>query len=320
MSTPAPDIGMLRAALTAMETSAGPLVDLTPLEAWGPTVVVAGTSASGYRLVLKASARSDVRIEAATARRARNAGVPTPAILAEGADIALPGAYWFLMDRATGVRWADLDWPMDRQRLILHHLADIFVRLHGIAAEGSGPLTGDGRGTFPDWPSWLAASFDEAGRTLVDRGLLSAQDVARVGTFVDTLRRPLLARPSSLLHADLGDGEVFVDAEARVTGIVDWGSSIAGDPLYEFARFVAGGSDDDPRPARYLGPLLERYAERIPAIAAADPRLPTLYRLHNTVLNTVWAAIHAPDWLPALTHRIARLTATLADESSAQSA
>ncbi|MGC4105678.1 MAG: aminoglycoside phosphotransferase family protein [Thermomicrobiales bacterium] len=173
--------------------------------------------------------------------------MPTPAILAEGTDTALPGGRWFLMDRVEGMRWAELDWPMNRQRRILHHLADVFVKLHGIAVEGSGPLTDDGRGIFPDWPSWLTASFDDAGRTLV-MALMSTRNVAQVVTLVDELRTVLLTRPSSLLHADLGDGEVFVDAEARVAGIVDWGSSIGGDPLYEFARFVAGGPDDDPAP------------------------------------------------------------------------
>lgn len=307
MMTPPDPLAAARDAIVAVT---GPVDTLTPLEVWGPTLVVAAALKSGDRVVLKASALQDVRVEASIARRVRESGVPAPEVLAEGADEQLPGGSWFLMHDAGTSRWCDVDWSPDHHQAMLTILADILHRLHGIRISGSGPLTMEGIGTFPDWHAYLVASHERATARLVVHGAITSTATTRIRKRFDALRDSLNARPSVLLHADLGDGEVFVDPQtARITGIVDWGASIAGDPLYEFARFVAGGPDDDPRPARFTPPLVAAYRRLDSTLPSGDSPLPTLYRLHNTILNAAWASIHAPDWLPALTNRIDHLIA-----------
>lgn len=303
---------LMAAADTAIRTVAGPITTLTPLEVWGPTLVVAATLHSGDRVVLKASALQDVRVEAAIARRVREAGVPAPEVLAEGADERLPGGYWFLMRHAGAHRWCDTDWSPDQHQRMLNALAGILHRLHGIRISGSGPLNLEGRGTFADWHGYLVASLATAIETLGSHGTITSRTSVRIHQRFDAFRDSLETRPSVLLHADLGDGEVFIDpAKTQVTGIVDWGSSVAGDPLYEFARFVAGGPDDDPRPARFTPPLVAAYRRFDPTLPSAESPLPTLYRLHNTILNAAWSTVHAADWLPALTRRIDALLVSL---------
>lgn len=128
---------------------------------------------------------------------------------------------------------------------------------------------------------------------------------------LEALSSELDRRPSVLLHADMGDMEIYVAPKrGRITGIVDWEASIGGDPLYEFSRFVAGGPVDDPRPGLYRQPLREAYDRLLPSLPLHDPAIERLYDLHNTLLNAEWAAREAPDWVAPLCERaIAQLRA-----------
>jgi len=269
-------------------------------ETWGPTVVVGATLADDRKIVLKASAAQDVRIEAHTATMAANAGFPTPVILGQGDDPCLPGGHWFAMEHLPGIWWHDADWNRHQHLTMLSKLARHLATLHTVRIDGYGPLTIDGDGTFPTWSSWLRSGFERAACTLNAAGAVPGAFVEALHKAVTELSPELDRRPSVLLHADLGDMEIYVDPVAvSITGIVDWGSSIGGDPLYEFARFVAGGPADDPRPGLYRHPLREQY-DRISPPSGHAPAIEMLYDLHNTLLNAEWAMREAPDWIGPL--------------------
>jgi len=77
----------------------------------------------------------------------------------------------------------------------------------------------------------------------------------------------------------LGDTEVFVDESLEVTAIVDWADAVVGDPIYDFARFVAGGPAAGPRPAR-MRPEAKRFYTRPQHVVNAD-RYYSLYQAHG---------------------------------------
>ncbi|MFI7066048.1 phosphotransferase [Kribbella sp. NPDC050124] len=110
----------------------------------------------------------------------------------------------------------------------------------------------------------------------------------RVGA--DQLNR----RPRTILHGDLGDQEIIVSAAGprRTIDVVDWGDALAGDPAYDFERFMAGGPVGDPRRSVMLRPVLD---------AAGQPPTPAwmvhLYRAHNQLRNADWARLYADDWI-----------------------
>jgi aminoglycoside phosphotransferase (APT) family kinase protein len=126
---------------------------------------------------------------------------------------------------------------------------------------------------------------------------------------LDLLAGDLERCPASLLHGDLGDREVIVDPGLlRVTGIVDWGDALVGDPLYEFARFVAGGPPGDLRPKRFV-PVLRACYESIEGASDANPsvrRLRALYDAHNALRNAAWSGREEPTWVPGLLEEATR--------------
>ena len=303
------DLGVVHEILTR---EFGELSDFHEFRTWGPTLVVGADDAAGNRVVLKASSLQDVRIEAETSRLARAAGVPVPAILAEGADDRLPGSSWFVMQRLRGIPWNEASWSSSQHLALINELAGHLASLHRVRISGYGPLTLEGVGPFESWSSWLGSGFDRATNALQTASLLDDHFCSELSIALLERRSELDARPSSLVHGDLGDGEIYADEETyAITGIVDWGASVVGDPYYEFARFVAGGPVDDPRPAAYRVPLRRAYEEF--SGTAVPPRLAveTLYSLHNTLLNAEWSLIEAPDWVDPLCHEANRLLSSI---------
>lgn len=274
------------AARRVLSERFGNVIEYREYETWGPTVVVGATLEGDRSVVLKASATQDVWIEARAAEMAMVAGVPTAKVLARGEDQHLPGHHWFAMEMIPGVSWGERELTDEQYGTILHQIAQIFARLHAIRLEGFGPLTIEGQGTFDTWSSYLASSFAETSRALVEAGVLATPCVDRLTRVIAQLGPGLDSRPSTLVHSDLGGPEVIVDPDNwTVCGIVDWGASIGGDPYYEFARFATGGPADDPRPARFHPPVRREYVHLTPAYTAPGPEIEMLYRLHNTLLN-----------------------------------
>lgn len=101
-----------------------------------------------------------------------------------------------------------------------------------------------------------------------------------------------------MLHADLGDREVYVDpATGAVTALVDWGDALIGDPLYDLVRFVGGGAADDPRPAELHPQLHRHYFELNPTDVDYAHRMMTFYRFHICVVEAAWENSWAPAHL-----------------------
>lgn len=279
----------------------GPIHDVSTFQTWGPTVVVGATLANGCKVAIKASAMQDVRIEAHTSTLAAHVGFPVPAILGQGNDARLPGGHWFAMEHLRGVWWHNADWSRAQHLSMLAELAQHLVALHSVRIDGYGPLDLNGSGTFGSWQDWLRSGFGRSADTLTTSGQLPPGFTGDLFGVLEALSPELDRRPSVLLHSDLGDMEVYVDpASGTITGIVDWGNSIGGDPLYEFSRFVAGGPANDPRPALYRQPLREAYDRLAPSLSPHDPAIERLYDLHNTMLNAEWAVREAPDWVASL--------------------
>ncbi|MGI8484322.1 MAG: phosphotransferase family protein [Thermomicrobiales bacterium] len=259
------------------------------------------TLANNRKVVIKASAMQDVRIEAKISMMAAIASVPVPRILAEGEDALLPGSHWFAMEHLAGVPWYQAGWILSQSLDMLPELAPHFVALHRIQIEGFGPLNLNGTGAFTSWPDWLRSGFERTLKALGPFALFPRGFPTELLVALEKLSPALAGRPGVLLHADLGEMEVYVAPEGGcITGIVDWGSSIGGDPLYEFSRFVAGGPVDDPRPSQYRQPLREAYDRLSPSLPPHDPAIERLYDLHNTLLNAEWAVKEAPDWIAPL--------------------
>lgn len=277
-----------------LEARFGVVREIEPYQTWGRTVVVAGSVGDDRRsVVLKATAERDVLVEAATLRLVREAGVPTPRLLGVGEELALPGGRWIVMERAGGLRLAQVaEHDLDSA---LRSLAACLSRLHGIGRAGYGWLSRAGVGRFDSWSNWLRHVLRNDLRILQSHRAIRPEVAGALEACFARNASALDRRPGRLLHGDLGDTEVFVDENLDVTAVVDWADAVVGDPLYDFARFVAGGPAADPRPAR-MRPKVKRFYTHPQHIVNADHYY-SLYQAHNAIRNAAWSAVNAPEWV-----------------------
>jgi aminoglycoside phosphotransferase (APT) family kinase protein len=283
-----------RAAALACRVVGSPAESTRAEWTWRDSIVVEVTSADGSSVFVKADGAEDVHVEAAVIERARSAGVPTVEVLDTGTDDQLPGGRWMITRAAPGRTLQDVGRAAPTIGRTLDDLAEHYTRLHAIAPSGYGPLGPGGRhGMLESWSQWQQQTIDRALDELIRSDAVSADFVSRAVGLCDAFSAELDEAPVALLHADLGDREVFVDPETgAVTAIVDWGGAVVGDPLYDLSRFVGGGPADDPRPGQLHPTLHARYFDRNPVDAAHAERMLTFYRFHICVVEAAWE----PGW------------------------
>lgn len=202
------------------------------------TNAVYEVEAGGHRLVVKASPLHDaLRGEAWACGQGSSAGCLAPAVLGFGRLGSCAGMSAFLMNRIDG---SPLAWPHP----LLREVGVRLRRLHEVRLPGFGCLSD--------------ASWDDEGRLSLRhgswRGFLDdvVRDVrALAGSYAvaaavaDAFARALDARgqalaaveSGSLCHGDLKAGHVLVAGD-RLAGVIDWGDAVAGDPVWDIARFA----------------------------------------------------------------------------------
>ncbi|MET9022412.1 aminoglycoside phosphotransferase family protein [Actinopolymorpha sp. NPDC004070] len=278
---------------------------------WNPTVVVKAVLADGSTVFVKAAETENVHTEAAALDHVRPAGVPTVETLGVGIDDQLPGGRWMITSAAPGRTLESVGLQTPATARTLADLAECYTRLHRVRLPGFGPLTDDGRsGTLESWSQWQRLAIEQALAALEGAHAVAPGFTDRVRDLCASFATSLDEAPGALLNAEVGDGEAFVDpATGAVTAIVDWGSALVGDPLYDLARFVAGGPADDPRPALVHPRLHAEYFAR----NAYDPgharRMLRFYRFHICVIEAAWG--QELGWTPSLVARAEQLLAEL---------
>ncbi|MGH3525346.1 MAG: phosphotransferase family protein, partial [Mycobacterium sp.] len=165
-------------------------------------------------------------------------------------------------------------------------------RVHSITVHGFGPLRVDAAGSvLGEHSGW--EEFTETAHTCIAE--LVAHRIMDV-PFADDVRRALGPQhdamrydgPPVLLHGDLHPRHIFAD-EAGLTGVIDWGDVMAGDPYFDLARYSIGGQDS-------LADLLTGYG----AVMSPDlDRRFTLYRMIR-MTRTLHDELRAGgDWFEA---------------------
>ncbi len=302
------------AALDVLRDRCGDIQERRVHQTWGDRVVIEARTARFPRgVVLKASREQSVRAEVYAARCAERAGVPVPAILAEGTDERLPGQDWFVMRRAEGQPWAMVA-QVDAQRArTLADIGHVFASLHGVRMRNYGPLTPSLGGRYRSWAGWLHAELLACAQPLIREGHLPPHFMRLAEDVLRSLAPQLENVRPALVHGDLGDQEIFVDARSgAVTAIVDWGDALCGDALYDFARFVAGGPAADERPALYLPDVKQAYARDVGCDPAAlEGQVPALYAMHNAVRNAAWCVREESAWIGDLCAHAMSIVSTL---------
>jgi len=236
-----------------------------------------GVLADGRRFVVKASGLHDaLRAEMWALAQAREAGCAAPVIFASGR--LDDGRSAFIMGRVTGS-------PIVDEGPVLRQVGVALRRLHEVQLPGFGWLaeaSWDDRGGFSlrhrRWLGFLEGICEDV-RSLADRYSLAAP-VARAAAAVIGAHTGALAVPSlgSLCHGDLKPGHILVEA-GRMAGVIDWGDAVAGDPVWDLARFA---HRVDPA---MVSPLVEGYNP--------EPRVVDQLRWQLPLYGALWTMVDA---------------------------
>ena len=128
-----------------------------------------------------------------------------------------------------GEIWSDL--PREAQTDVARQLGEVFARLHASDPTGCDAIREE------DWPAYAHGLWADAVERQVGHGL-GATWVADLERVLEALGPPPVPAREVLLHADVTDDHVMLEERAgrwRVTGLIDFGDAMLGDPDYEFA-------------------------------------------------------------------------------------
>lgn len=300
-----------RAASVVADFAGAAPVSVRAALTWNPTVVVEAVFDDGLTVFVKAGATENVHTEAAVLDLVRRAGVPTVEVLGVGIDSQLPGGRWMITGAAPGCKLESVGLQTPTTARTLADLAECYTRLHRVRLPGFGPLADDVQsGTLESWSRWQRLAIEEALVALEGAHAVPPSFPERARALCASFAARLDQAPGALLNAEVGDGETFVDpATGAVTAIVDWGSALVGDPLYDIARFVAGGPADDPRPALVLPQLHAQYFARNAYDLDHARRMLRFYRFHICVVEAAWG--QELGWTPGLVAWAEQLVAEL---------
>jgi len=192
-------------------------------------------------LVARFSAYDEDFEKDAYAARYSSSALPIPTIIEWGPVL---GGFYAVAERMSGEHLEGLD--EKRMRRVLPSLFAALDAMRAIdlsAASGFGGWRADGRATHPTWRAQLRGiATDPATRGAPgSRELLQASPTG-VGPFDEgfaRLRELVDQCPEErhLIHDDLINFNVLVDGD-HISAVLDWGSSMWGDFLYDVAKLV----------------------------------------------------------------------------------
>ncbi|TDF89178.1 phosphotransferase family protein [Paenibacillus piri] len=163
--------------------------------------------------------------------------LPIPKVLEVGET---ENGFYAVSEKVPGKHLDELKEP--ELRLVLPQLFDILQGLQKLDltdTQEAGLWRPDGTGSR--WGTGLLSVAEPRARLAGWRERLDAfpQEVRIFDAGIEKLRQlvPQLQEYRGIAHCDLLNRNVLVD-KGRITGIIDWGNALYGDPLYDFAWFL----------------------------------------------------------------------------------
>lgn len=182
---------------------------------------------------------TNFRAEAWAMVRAREAGVLVPHIY-DITTIAVDDQPRpvMVMQAVQGRPLADVeaDLTQDQRAYVFEQVGLVISKLHSVYTSGIGPLDADGRGAFPDWETYIQATLMQCAADvpfLIQAGLTEDEAHGLLRAVHDI--RANTGTQAVLCHGDLSTDHLFVDAQLRLCGVIDWGQCRGGAPALDLA-------------------------------------------------------------------------------------
>ncbi|MFE1128398.1 phosphotransferase family protein [Streptomyces albidoflavus] len=190
----------------------------------------------GAEVVLRVGAHGEDFAKDEVVARLAGPGLPVPPVLARG---EAEGWAYAVSGRVRGTALDDLSGEAVARTLpSLLRALDAAARVDLAGTSGYGIWTPDGFAPHASWPEALLAIGTETPRVpgwraaLVDSGI--GLGPVEAGLSALAALTPCLPDARRLIHGDLLSRNVLA-GEAGITGVLDWGNALYGDPLYDAA-------------------------------------------------------------------------------------
>ncbi len=204
-------------------------------------------------------------------------GIPVPKIIAYKEKPESIGQPTMIMTSAVGENIKEAKPSQEQNDIIYEHVGEILKKINETKLEGFGPLTVMGNnlvGKFPSWKEYYESRNEHNNRALnfcIDNNFVTKEEADKIRNIYKEIESIDFGQ-ASLLHKDMHHGHFFVQG-SDVTGVIDLGAIMAGDPRYDIAmslvfqnprqqeHFKKGyGSDlvNDPMVDRYLLTIIIR--------------------------------------------------------------
>lgn len=262
------------------ELGIGPVLRIEPVEQGSFNIVFRAVLADRRLYVRINRDREAYPREVGAYRRAAACGMPIPEIVGYLPWSGKIDASILVLGEIEGVSLDDASLTRDARRRVFEHAGAMLRRLHEAPIEGYGTLTvRDGVlcGGSASWRDyWLIDNpWDRNLEDIARDGLVSGPVYARIKGAIDAMCAADFG-PARLLHNDYTSGHIFTDGRA-VTGVIDFGNALAGDPRYDIAmaRYFCDAAEADAFRRGY-GPL------------ARDPMVHT-YDIYIAAIKVLWS-------------------------------
>lgn len=229
-----------------------------------------GFTADGRDYVVRFSAAPQAEEsfakDAFAGERFASPGLPIPRVVATGqAD----GEHFAVSERVAGRTLAALP-ALERPALLPAALdtRDAVARADLGATRGYGPWGADGTGRYATWRDFLAAAIENETAGFYRDWHALYRDAALERDVYEYVYRHMLRLTAAcpedraLLHCDYHFENILADG-GRITGVIDWGNSCYGDPLYDVAWVGWWAEIADPAVLRARYGAAPRYDARI---------------------------------------------------------
>ncbi len=212
-------------------------------------------------------------------------GIPVPEIIAYKANPSSITQPTMIMSSAEGNAMSESNLSLEQKDIIYEKIGELLKKINEIKLEGFGKLiVKDGKlcGEFNDWNSYWESRRnhnDKGISFMLENGFITEQEAQKVKKIFEDVSSSKI-EGSSLLHRDMHHGHFFVNG-SDITGIIDLGALMAGDPCLDIAVSLVfqnereqvffkkgyGKLSDDPIVNKYLliilvDKILFRFKER----------------------------------------------------------
>ncbi|MEI8270691.1 MAG: aminoglycoside phosphotransferase family protein, partial [bacterium] len=166
-------------------------------------------------------------------------GVPVPKIISYKEKPISIGQPTVIMTSAVGETINEAKPSQEQNDIIYEHLGEILKKINETKLEGFGKLTVSDNalvGKFTSWNEYCESQNEHHNKALnfcVDKNFVTNKEANKIKNIYKEIEQLDFGK-ASLLHTDIHQNHFFVQG-SDVTGIIDLGSIMAGDPRYDIA-------------------------------------------------------------------------------------